>query len=257
MIRESSRMTIRGLIAGLAMVVLLSGCCLFVGQLKISWDDQFDGAESKEATRAWEAGASPKIVIDACDGAIMVKPSLDGRITADVTRHTLCKNLSKAVAEDALRYIHVEMIEEGDIIRIVTRPTEYMPKNNYARTGTYINVSTDIEVAVPEGARLDLRTGVGQIEVVGRPAEIRAKNNAGFVGFDLDPTRGLAQPGDSPKWLKLEGTGGNAEVDFDGSAYHFRGDIKPVPQKRQKPDEIMPNGPLRQGPSNPDADGGT
>ena len=37
------------------------------------------------------------------------------------TRHSLCKTKSHAFAEDALRFIDVEMSNEAEIIRIVSR----------------------------------------------------------------------------------------------------------------------------------------
>jgi hypothetical protein len=215
-------MTIRRLMAAVAIVAFLTSALICMSNLEL--DDRFDGATSKGNPTSWSASASPKIVVDAFGGAIMVKPSLDGRITAVIEKHSLCKNLSEDVAKDALRYVQVDFVQEGDTIRIVTRPTADMPKNNYAVTGNYIYVSTTVEVWVPDGARLDLRTGFGSIWVEGRPVEIRSKNS-GALRFDLGPIRG-ADGG--PAVLKLKGSGGEASVDFDGTNYRYRGDVKPT-----------------------------
>src|SRR5262249_10612780 len=133
-----------------------------------------------------------------------------------------CKNNSQAIAEDALRFIDVEMSKEAETIRIVSRRTDN------GATGCW-SLTTSIEVYVPDGARLDLKAGVGSIWGAGSPQEIKA-TNGGATRFELgfsEPTK----PTD-PRLLKLEGWGGHVEISLGPTGYQFTGDVKAVSVSR-------------------------
>jgi hypothetical protein len=190
----------------MAVMVVIAAAVLippvFIILLQVSGhriDDDFYPASSAPVERFWPSSPSPKVVVESPDAAVYVNPSADGRIKVSVTRRSLCKNLSQAVAEDSLRFLRVEMVREGDTIRVVTVPTENMPKNEFEKTGTYITVYSIIEISVPDGARLDLSKGARVYSVEGKLDEIPATKDV------------------------------EASVAFDGASYQFRGVVKPNP----------------------------
>src|SRR5262249_17688329 len=145
------------------------------------------------------------------------------KVTATVARNSNCKNKSQAVAEDALRFIDVEMFQEAETIRIVSR------RSDNGATGCW-SLTTSIEVYVPDGARLDLKTGVGSIWVEGSPREIKATNTAGATGFQLEPPDRMRSSG--PRPIKLEGWGGRVEIRQGPKGYEFSGSVNAVEEFR-------------------------
>lgn len=206
------RLALQGLIiAGVTMI----GC--------IPLDDTFEGASSS-TSKSWPVGAMPSVRIDAFEGGIWVRPGRDGEVRAVVTGNSLCKNLSHRTAEEALAFIEVEMTRSADTVSIFTRPKMGGP----AGCGR----STSVEVWVPAGARLDLRTGVGSIHVVGEPLHVRAFNRMGAALFEVGGP-GPNESGGRGR-LVLEGWGGLVEIERDQGGYSYTGDVKPRASSRSE-----------------------
>lgn len=206
------RLTVQSLmLAG----VVMGGC--------IPLDDTFAGAASS-TTKSWPVGALPWVRIDAFEGGIWVRSGRDGEVRAVVTRNSSCKNLSRRAAEEALAFIEVDMTRSADAVTISTRPKMGGP----AACGR----STSVEVWVPAGARLDLRTGVGSIHVVGEPLHVRAFNRMGAALFEMGGA-GPNEPG-GPGRLVFEGWGGLVEIEREQGTYSYTGDVQPRASSRSE-----------------------
>ena len=175
-------------------------------------DGDYQGA-SMTVERTWAVDSPPMLIIDACGGGIWVRRGKPNEVTAIVTRNSLCKNKSHAFAEEALRFIDVEMSKEAKIIRIVSRRPDY--------EATECDLTTSIQVYVPDDARFDLKTDVGSICVEGSPREIVASNVVGAMGFELELPDGM-RPGE-PRLVKLEAAGGGCfQIKLGPSGYEVR-----------------------------------
>jgi hypothetical protein len=80
-------------------------------------DDDFSGDMTRVA-QSWTVGATPRIVVDAFAGGIIVKRGTDGVVRATVARNSNCKNESQAIARGSLKFIDVEMGQQEDAIRM-------------------------------------------------------------------------------------------------------------------------------------------
>ena len=98
---------------------------------------------------------APRIEVDVFGGDISAVQSADGRVSAVVTTSATFKN-SQAGADAVVDGIVVSAEQEGDVIRI--RATN--PRNLGA-----IDLRTDVALAIPPGAGLDLATGNGYVHV--------------------------------------------------------------------------------------------
>lgn len=183
-------------------------------------DDEFQGA-SRMVERTWPVKSPPTIIIDACGGGIWVRRGGSNEVRAKIARNSSCKNKSWALAEDSLRFIDIGMAKDADTIRIVSRRTD--------DGSTGCDLTTSVEVYVPDGARLDLTTDVGSIWVEGSPREVRAINRVGAAGFELElPDRGP----DQTRRIKLEGWDGPLAIKLGSKGYEFNGSLKAVEKFR-------------------------
>jgi hypothetical protein len=183
-------------------------------------DDEFQGA-SRSVEKSWPVTTSPTIIVDACGGGIWVRRGPANEVKVKVARNSSCKNKSWAYAEDSLRFIDVEMNQEADTVRIVSRRTDDGATECY--------LTTSVEVYVPDGARLDLTTDVGSIWVEGSLREVRATNSAGAAGFELElPGQGTGET----RPIKLEGWGGRVDIKLGSKGYEYSGSVKMVEEFR-------------------------
>lgn len=181
-------------------------------------DDEFHGA-STAIEKSWAVDSPPTITIDACGGGIWVRRGKANEVKVTVARNSNCKNNSQAIAEDSLRFIDVEMSKEAETVRIVSRRTD---------NGATVcwSLTTSIEVYVPDGARLNLKTDVGSIWVEGSPREIKASNVAGATGFQLELPDGMRSG--QPRSIKLEGWGGRVAIKQVPNGYESTGSVRVV-----------------------------
>jgi hypothetical protein len=87
-------------------------------------------------------------------------------------------------------------------------------------------LETSIELYVPDGSRLDLRTGVGSIYVTGSPAEIKAENRGGIELFELNPEPAPELAGGRASRVNLRGWGGLVEIKLQGKKYLYSGVVQ-------------------------------
>jgi hypothetical protein len=94
------------------------------------------------------------VTVDVFEGTIQVFPSGDGMVSAKIT-NVAVSELSPADAEEALGTIDLDMDHQADSIRIVAR----------GATRRNCRLETHVELRVPDGVRLDVRTGRGDIRI--------------------------------------------------------------------------------------------
>lgn len=196
----------------LAMAALVQGC---------AFDDTYFTA-STVTKASWPASTPPTITVSNFSGGIWVRPSQEEVVTASVTRTSTCKNCSQLRAEDSLQLVEVDMVKEGEQIRIVTRRTDH------GRVDAIMEAS--VEIFVPNKARLYLQTNVGSIAVSGSPMQINAENRIGIMLFDLLAADSSSKTSSSTR-VRLEGGAGLAKVDRAVKGYSFSGPLKAIASK--------------------------
>jgi hypothetical protein len=113
--------------------------------------------------RSWDYGPTSFVTVDIFEGSISVSPSTDGRVTAEITSVSVTSR-SQWSADRALGTIDVTTNQKGNSIEIVARGAS-VPAGPLWRG--YITNKVHVDLHVPEGARLDLRVGQGQIDAGG------------------------------------------------------------------------------------------
>lgn len=212
-------MALLAMIAGLTLAGLFTAYGAIVLIALAEMEDRYDSARETQ-TESWDAGRTPLIEVDSFGGAITVEPGPVGRVEARIDRHGVCKNRSDAYAEAALKGIEIVVVRDGDSVRIVTR----VP--NGGTSGFYL--TTSIELRVPDGSRLDLKTGVGSIWVTGSPSEIKVRNPTGAIRFDLNLPAENEVPARTHTPETLVGSGkGEIVIRFEDGRYVRSGPVRP------------------------------
>jgi hypothetical protein len=206
-------------VAVAAVLLFLHQC---VSALLSDLDDVFNepfGAIRKE-TKSWDLGPSPSITVDVFEGSILVVPSPDGKVNAEITSGVLAED-SRSAAHEALQTIDVQIDQRGDTLRISARGASGPHPGS-----SWVRKDVRVDLYVPPGVRLDLRTGRGDIQVgrsfdgsnpIHRPiatASIRARNDSLYRGgyaegnIIIETTPLPSSPDESPTTkLQLDATG--------------------------------------------------
>ncbi|MGC9348699.1 MAG: DUF4097 family beta strand repeat-containing protein [Anaerolineae bacterium] len=131
---------------------------------------------------------SPTLDLDSFAGNVVVRRGEPGRIRIEATK--------RAMSEAALNRIDLDMFEDDDGVVIRTSHTG-------AAAG---NLSAAFDIVVPPDTQLEMKTGAGNIEVVGVEGEIAAQTGAGDV-----TVQDVVAP------VKLETGAGNIEYEGEPS----------------------------------------
>ncbi len=157
-------------IVALILVGVLLCCCMLVvgtaltgilATAPLSRDVGFSRVEER-SEQAFTVEEAPQLRVDNFAGDVTVQSGAGGQIRVVVTK--------SAMNSDALNRINVDLREDDDGVRIET-----------SHPGINTNMSVDFEISVPADARLDLRTGAGNVEVDDVEGEISAHTGAGNV----------------------------------------------------------------------------
>src|ERR1700732_1297605 len=128
---------------GLAAVLLLPGC----------WVVNFNPfTAEQEVSDTFKTKATPYIVVDTFNGAIDVTPGEKGIVEARVTKRA--GGSTQEEAEQDLEHIEVTMKQEGDKIEIKVGKTDQ---------SMWSNRGASVDLQVPEGTVLDVRTTNGKV----------------------------------------------------------------------------------------------
>jgi len=156
------------------VVVLLCCCVLAVGAIVAAAGASFFttfpvvqkggiGQVTEQTEQVYNVGQAPMLEIDNFAGNVVVRSGESGRIRVLVTK--------KAATSNNLGRIDVDLSQQDNGLRIRTSPPDRLAAN----------MAVDIEVIVPDNARLQLDTGAGNVEVDGVVGEISAHSGAGNV----------------------------------------------------------------------------
>jgi hypothetical protein len=109
---------------------------------------------------SWDVEAEPLVAVDVSEGAINVLPSVDGKVSAEITSLSVTSR-SQWAAERALRTINVTTRQADNAIEIIATGES----DNSSEIRGYITNTTYVVLRVPDGVRLSLRVGRGRIAV--------------------------------------------------------------------------------------------
>lgn len=147
-------MKLRRKVLGAGILALIFTASLCGSYLVFMHDDMYYRAQIREEL-SWTAGPSPRIVVELSDGNISVVQSVGETVTSVLDRFAVAE-LSQSAAAAAASAIQVSTTQNGDTIRITIRPD---PKVRACQ------LWANLELRVPNGAKLDLLTENGQIFV--------------------------------------------------------------------------------------------
>ena len=152
------RFTIRRMMIAVAVVAVGLSAWPFLVDL-FSDDGPFHALN--RMARTWDCGPASSVTVDVFEGSIRVSPSTDGRVTAEIMTVSVTSR-SQWSADRALSTIDVTTSQRGNSIEIIARGASVPP----SWRGYIINTA-HVDLHVPDGVRLDLRVGKGQIDAGG------------------------------------------------------------------------------------------
>jgi hypothetical protein len=148
-----NRLTLRHSMAFVALVALMLCAYRALPSLLEILDDGPFNAIGR-VKKSWDLGPSPSVTVDVFEGTIQVNPSPDHLVSAEITAVAQCK-YSQSDSDVALGTIDLELNVRGDSIRISVK----------ASSGAGFRKEADVDLYVPQGVHLDVRTGRGEIRV--------------------------------------------------------------------------------------------
>jgi hypothetical protein len=153
------RFTIQRMMITVAVMAL--GVSVYPSLVELFSDDGPYHALSR-VVKSWGCGPASSVTVDVFEGSISVSASTDGRVTAEIMSVSVTSR-SQWAAERALGSIDVTTSQSGDSIEIVATGAS---EPGFGSRG-YITKTVNVDVHVPDGVRLTLRVGKGQIDAGG------------------------------------------------------------------------------------------
>ncbi len=154
------RLTIRRMMVAVAVIAMGLSAYPFLEEL-FSDDGPFHAI--RQGVKSWGCGPATSVTVEVFEGSIQVLPSTDGRVTAEIMALSLTSR-SQRVADRALETIDVRTRQEGDSIEIVVSGA---PSVSGPEWRGYVTNAAYVVLRVPDGVRLDLSVGRGQIDAGG------------------------------------------------------------------------------------------
>jgi hypothetical protein len=220
------RFTVRWLMASVAAAGVISFGCRVIGEifLMLRNHDTVFSSTKKYASKHWDLGISPSVTVDLFDGWIVIVPSRNDEVVADVEIGVSNKS-SQAAADEALMAVDSRFDQWKDTLRVSLTGI----KNHT------LNYSNIIKMYVPSGTHLDLRTGRGNVHVgrdylngkwVHTPisaSSIRARNDSeyalgkmlGSVAIEALPRPGTRAKPSYPTLIQVDAPGRIDIVAYD------------------------------------------
>jgi hypothetical protein len=152
------RFTIRRMM--IAVAIMAVGLSVFPFLVDLLSDDGPFHALNR-MVRSWDCGPASSVTVDVFEGSICVSPSTDGKVTAEIMSVSVTSR-SQWSADRALGTIDVTTSQRGNSIEIVAKGASVEPSWR-----GYITNNVHVDLHVPDGVRLDLRVGKGQIDAGG------------------------------------------------------------------------------------------
>lgn len=194
----------------IVIAVLVVLCCIVaaVAAMAVAWlvdrADEFDldagwspAREFERTELTFDLGPTPYLELDSFAGNVTVRAADGDTIRVIATK--------KATRQSYLDNINIDWDEMEDGLRIKT-----------SHRGTrFSNVSVDFDITVPAGARLDLDTSAGNVDIQDVTGEVQAHTGAGNI--DVLGARGSIRLNTGAGNIDYEGTPG-ADCRFDTGA---------------------------------------
>jgi len=175
---------------GLTAVLFLPGC----------WAVNFNPfTAEQEESDTFKVKDKPMIVVDTFNGAIDVTPGEKGIVEARVTKRA--GGSTQEEAEQDLENIKVTMRPEGDKIVIKVEKTD---QSMWSSRGA------SVDLQVPEGTILDVRTTNGKVNVVAITGDVKARSSNGPI--HIKGSRGKLDLTTSNGGIQTEGGTGKLDL---------------------------------------------
>lgn len=164
----------------------------------------------EEVTRQFDASSAPRLVVDNFAGDIIVRVSDENVIEVRATK--------KVRRQADLERISVSMEATEDGVRIETSRSAIETSN----------VSVDLDIQVPAGTTIDVKSGAGRVEISGVSGNMKIRTGAGDVvvrdaGGEVEATTGAGSVEVSGGTGRVELNTGAGTVSYKGSP---RGDYR-------------------------------
>lgn len=183
----------------LPVLVLLLGGCGFGA-------NPFTAQEVVE--KSFRTDEPTRVVVETFNGRIDVVTTTEKSVVAKVTKRA--GGTSQEAAEEALQSIAVAMTKEADTIRISARITGQ---------GVFSSRGAAVELEVPAGSVLELRTNNGPISTTGMTGKVTAQSSNGAIlvegsrgELDLRTSNGKITVDGGQDRLTLQTSNGKIEI---------------------------------------------
>jgi RNA polymerase sigma factor (sigma-70 family) len=158
------------------------------------------GRAEEVVTKSFKTKAAPRLVVETFNGHVAVKTGAPGTTTARVVKSA--QAATREAAAEVLKTVDVELKQEGDMIRVAAR-AKGEQKRQTSRGAA-------VEVEVPPGARLDLRSSNGKVTVAGATGEVVAATSNG--GVEVKGSKGALRLKTSNGGIRVEGGSGTLDL---------------------------------------------
>jgi DUF4097 and DUF4098 domain-containing protein YvlB len=213
---------VRNLRTGVVLIICsaLSGCGFQVAAV----------TAEEEIAKTFPVTATTQLVVETFNGSIDVTTHPKDQVDARVIKQA--GGTTQEEAEANLQKIDVAIAQEGNAVRITAR---MIGKQSMSNSGARV------EVQVPAGSVLDLRTTNGKVEAIGPLGEISAHSTNGAIEakggrgtMHLTTTNGPIRVDGGTGRLGLETTNGAMQIRSDkavvdaatsNGAIHFTGKL--------------------------------
>jgi hypothetical protein len=141
---------------------------------------------TEQERESFPTGETPLVIVETFNGRISIQPGPNDTVDARVTLRG--SGTSDAAAKRDLANVRVDFERIGDRILITARRVD--------QEQTLGNSGADVEVAVPPGSSLELRTSNGRVESANIAGSILVRTSNGPIttrggtDLDLDTTNG-------------------------------------------------------------------
>ncbi len=188
-------------------------------------------ARAEEAiTKSFTTKGKGRVVVETFNGPVEVKTGAAGTTSVRVVKSA--EAATKEAAEEGIKNVDVELKQEGDTVRVTAKTMGEMRQ---------VNRGASVEVEVPPGAALELRSSNGKVAVTGPTGNVAAASSNGRVevkgskgSLRLKTSNGAIRVEGGAGALDLNTTNGGIDVKASGAkvkahtsngAIHFAGTL--------------------------------
>lgn len=184
----SRRSIVLAVLVGLAFMASttqpwIQGSRLLAGKLAdkfsfsgVGYDGSFRAVDDS-FHREFDTDGIRSVQVEARPGGITVTRAHDGKIS--INGELVAYGPSDQIARDRLRYVCLDAVQDGDVVRIVGSVMQADPSS--ADTATHNGGCTNIELRVPSGMPVNVRTLAGIVELDGLDGKVEAHADMGNI----------------------------------------------------------------------------